>query len=77
MLIFTASSPEVDVRFSFDMNATLNSRELSSLFDTFAQDVQGMGSLPNIDNNPMENTMNDSLFGFMNDTYHSEQMGWT
>lgn len=58
------------------MNATPNSIELSSLFDTFAQDAQGTGDFSNLDNTLMEKTMNDSLFGFMNDTYQSEALSW-
>jgi hypothetical protein len=75
-LIFVVSSPGGDVQFSFDVNATPNSIELSSLFDTFAQDTQAEGDFSNVDNALMENAMNDSLFGFMNDNYHSEALAW-
>jgi hypothetical protein len=66
------------MRFPFDINATPNSVDLSSLFDTFAQDVQmqAMDDFSNIDRSSMNNTMNDSLFGFMNTAYHSEAFGW-
>jgi hypothetical protein len=77
-LTSVVSSPETNLRFPFDINATPNSVDLSSLFDTFAQDVQtqAMGELSNIDTSLMNNTMNDSLFGFMDNTYCSEAFGW-
>lgn len=61
-----------------DINATPHSIDLSSLFDTFAShtQIQATETFSSIDSSLMENTMNDSLFGFMDNNYHSEVFSW-
>ncbi|KUJ06692.1 uncharacterized protein LY89DRAFT_403835 [Mollisia scopiformis] len=70
------TSPRTNAGYSYDVNATPNSIELSSLFDTFAQDINSGGSMPNADPRFIDNTLNDSLFGFMDIPYMPDQLGW-
>ncbi|KAF8847100.1 nitrogen assimilation transcription factor NirA [Acephala macrosclerotiorum] len=66
------TSPEMNGGYYFDINVTPKSIELSSLFDTFSQDMQGFGAAVNVDNVLLDSSLNDSLFGFMDNTYLSD-----
>ncbi|CZR66512.1 related to pathway-specific regulatory protein nit-4 [Phialocephala subalpina] len=71
------TSPQMNAGYDFDINATPKSIELSSLFDTFSQDMQGFGVATNIDTMRLDNNLNDSLFGFMDNTYLPDQFEWS
>jgi hypothetical protein len=58
------------------MNATPKSVALTSLFDTFTYDGHMMGEFTNIDNTMLGDTMNDSLFGFMDNNCLPEAFNW-
>jgi hypothetical protein len=58
------------------MNATPKSVALTSLFDTFTYDGHMMGEFSNIDNTILGDTMNDSLFGFMDGDCLPEAFNW-
>ncbi|RFU33094.1 hypothetical protein B7463_g3230, partial [Scytalidium lignicola] len=72
------SSPENDATISFDMNATPKSIPLTSLFDTFAhENGSNIGNASNISNALLEDAMNDSIFGFMDNSYIQDSFNWT
>ena len=59
------------------MNATPKSNDLSFLFDTFTNDgQQNFGDVSNLDAMLFENSMSDSLYGFMNDPGLQEPLNW-
>ncbi|KAH8817021.1 fungal-specific transcription factor domain-containing protein [Xylogone sp. PMI_703] len=76
------SSPENDATISFDMNTTPKSIPLTSLFDMFVQE-QGQsshaGNTPignNIPNALLDDALNDSIYGFMDNSYIPESFNW-
>jgi hypothetical protein len=57
------------------MNSTPKSIPLSSLFDTFARERgQNTENIPNMDDDLFGDTMNDSIFGFMDDSYIQQDL---
>ncbi|RQM05805.1 hypothetical protein DH86_00002110 [Scytalidium sp. 3C] len=71
------SSPENDPTISFDMNATPKSIPLTSLFDTFAPETNlNIENTPNFSSTLLEDVMNDSIFGFMDNPYLQEPLNW-
>jgi hypothetical protein len=71
------SSPETNAGLSFDMNTTPKLVALTSLFDIFTYDGHMMGEFSDINNMLLEDTMNDSLFGFMDNNCLPEAFNWS
>lgn len=60
----------------FDLDTTLSSIELSSLFDMFGPDGQTVGDVSAIDESLMDHRVNDTLFGFMDSSPLLEGAEW-
>jgi hypothetical protein len=61
---------------AFDLSSTPKSISLAHLYDTFALDGHpNSENLQGIDNN-LFGDFNDSIFGFMDDSYVDDSLNW-
>jgi hypothetical protein len=74
-MLTTSLVPSPDATLSFNIDSLPSSFLISSLFNTFTNGDQPPDQPSNLENPIFEN-MNDSLFGFMEDSSLPDTFSW-